>query len=171
MGKFWKNVGYFLFQDLVSMLRNKMLSQIICVQKQCDQIGQFIGLWASFLKPLAAINLPKYPTCLGNFCKGVIFLVKSIWCNFYRHLAIFFWSHCSPLQQMFKINGIISDPFRPNASHRVIFPITRWSNLLLLLDRTHCESTFQESVWPDAEIKSSPNFSKSCIKISHSWIY
>ena len=77
----------------------------------CDQIGQFIGLWASFLKPLAAINLPKYPTCLGNFCKGVIFLVKSIWCNFYRHLAIFFWSHCSPLQQMFKINGIISDPF------------------------------------------------------------
>ena len=24
-----------------------------------------------FLKPLAAINLPKSPTFLGNFCKGV----------------------------------------------------------------------------------------------------
>ena len=52
----------------------------------------------NFLKPLAAINLPKSPTFLGNFCKGVKiyhFLVKSILCNFYRHLAIFFWSHCS----------------------------------------------------------------------------
>ena len=31
---------------------------------QCDQIGRFIGLWAP-------INLPKPPTFLGNFCKGV----------------------------------------------------------------------------------------------------
>ena len=38
---------------------------------QCDQIGRFIGLWATFSKPLATINLPKSPTFLGNFCKGV----------------------------------------------------------------------------------------------------
>ena len=49
-----------------------------------------------FLKPLAIINLPKSPTFLGNFCKGVksiIFLVKSFLGNFYRHFVIFFWSH------------------------------------------------------------------------------
>ena len=42
--------------------------------------------------PLAAINLPKSPTFLGNLCKGVKiyhFLVKSFLVNFYRHLAFF----------------------------------------------------------------------------------
>ena len=51
----------------------------------------------NFLKPLATTNLPKSPTFLGNFCKGVksiIFLVKSFLGNFYKHSAIFFWSHC-----------------------------------------------------------------------------
>ena len=49
-----------------------------------------------FLKPLATINLPKYATFLGNFCKDVkIFHFSSeiILGNFYRNLAIFFWSH------------------------------------------------------------------------------
>ena len=36
-------------------------------QEQCDQIGRFIGLWAT----LATINLSKSPTFLGNFCKDV----------------------------------------------------------------------------------------------------
>ena len=42
----------------------------------------------NFLKPLATIILPKSPTFLGNFCKGVkvyLFLVKSFLGNFYRH--------------------------------------------------------------------------------------
>ena len=46
----------------------------------------------NFLKPLATINLPKSPTCLGNFWQGVKinhFLVKSFLGIFYRHLAIF----------------------------------------------------------------------------------
>ena len=40
---------------------------------KCDQIGRFIGPWATgqLSKPLATINLPKSPTFLGNFCKGV----------------------------------------------------------------------------------------------------
>ena len=53
---------------------------------------------SNFLKPLATINLTKSPTFSDNFCKGVKifhFLVKSFLGNFYRHLAIFFWSHCS----------------------------------------------------------------------------
>ena len=45
---------------------------------------------------MKTIDLPKSPTFLGNFCKGVkniIFMVKSLLSNFYGHLAIFFWSH------------------------------------------------------------------------------
>ena len=52
----------------------------------------FYWTFGNFLKPLATINLPKSPTFLGNFCKGVktfIFLVKSFLVNFYRHLTIF----------------------------------------------------------------------------------
>ena len=47
----------------------------------------------NFLKPLATINLPKYPTFLGIFVKvlkSIIFIVQSILGNFYRHLTIFF---------------------------------------------------------------------------------
>ena len=52
----------------------------------------------NFSKPVATIILPKSPTFLGNFCEGVEifhFPVKSCLGNFYRHLAIFYWSHCS----------------------------------------------------------------------------
>ena len=55
----------------------------------------------NFSKLLATINLTKSPTFLGNFWKGVKnyhFLMKSFLGNFYRHLAIFFWSHWSKLQ-------------------------------------------------------------------------
>ena len=52
----------------------------------------------SFSKPLATINLPKSPTFLGNFCKGVKIIHFSSEISFrqlfFRHLAIFFWSHC-----------------------------------------------------------------------------
>ena len=40
----------------------------------------------NFSKPLAAINLPKSPTFLGNFCKGVKIL-------FYLYLATLYWSY------------------------------------------------------------------------------
>ena len=46
----------------------------------------------NFLKPLAAINLPKSSTFLGIFCKVVKiyhFSSELFLGNFYRHLAIF----------------------------------------------------------------------------------
>ena len=52
----------------------------------------------NFLKPLATFNLLKSPTSLGNFCKDVKiyhFPSEIILGNFYRYLAIFFWSHWS----------------------------------------------------------------------------
>ena len=70
--------------------------------------GEFSTVWpdwaiywtlGNFLKPLATITWSKSPTFLGNFCKGVKiyhFSSELILGNFYRHLAIFFWSHwCS----------------------------------------------------------------------------
>ena len=64
----------------------------------------------NFLMPLAKINLPKSPTFLGNFCKGVkIYYFSSdiiFGQLFYKHLAIFsghtgcdqalFWK-CAPI--------------------------------------------------------------------------
>ena len=52
----------------------------------------YLSTLGNFLKTLARINLPKSPTFLCNFCKGVkIFKFSSeiILGNFYRHLAIF----------------------------------------------------------------------------------
>ena len=55
------------------------------------RLGDFLHFW-QFLKPLAAINLPKSPPFLGKFCKGVNIYHFSFLGNFYRHLAIFIWS-------------------------------------------------------------------------------
>ena len=63
---------------------------------QCDQIGRFLGLWATFLslwQQLVCPNLPHSQTILVKVSKCLIFLVKSFLVKFYRHLAIFFWSH------------------------------------------------------------------------------
>ena len=61
-------------------------------QYLCDQIGQFIGLWAtfqSFWQQLICPNLPHSQAIFVTVSKSINFLVKSFFCNFYRHLAIF----------------------------------------------------------------------------------
>ena len=53
----------------------------------------YLSTLGNFLKTLARINLPKSPTFLCNFCKGVkIFKFSSeiILGKFYRHLATFY---------------------------------------------------------------------------------
>ena len=67
----------------------------------------------NFLKPLATINLPQSPQFLGNFCKSVKiihFSSETIFGNFYRHLAIFIWSHwsCFPAAKIFFILILLS---------------------------------------------------------------
>ena len=44
---------------------------------QCAQIGRFIGLWATYQSLWQQLVLPKSPTFLGNFCKGVKFFYFS----------------------------------------------------------------------------------------------
>ena len=63
---------------------------------QCDQIGQFIGFWATFQSLWQQLICTKSTTFLGNFCEGVKtfnFSSEIILANFCRHLATFYWSH------------------------------------------------------------------------------
>ena len=43
----------------------------------------------------------------GKVSKSFIFLVKSFLVNFYRHLAIFIWSHCIPTIHAIHIKSLI----------------------------------------------------------------
>ena len=65
--------------------------------RQCDQSGRFIApcamtqsLWQHLIYP----NLLLSYAIFVKISKSFIFLVKSYLGNFYRHLAIFIWSHC-----------------------------------------------------------------------------
>ena len=52
----------------------------------------------SFLKPVATINLPKFLTFLGNFCKGVKiyhFSGEILFGQLLKTFGDFFWSHWS----------------------------------------------------------------------------
>ena len=52
--------------------------------------------FGQFLKPLATINLPKSPTFLGNFCKGVRiyhFSSEIMFGQLLQTFGDFFWSH------------------------------------------------------------------------------
>ena len=65
-------------------------------QEQCDQIGRFFALWATFQslwQQLVCPNLQHYLTIFVKVSKSLIFLVKSFLGNFCTHLAIFYRSH------------------------------------------------------------------------------
>ena len=63
---------------------------------QFDQIWRFFGLWATFQSLWQQVICPillNSQTIFVKVSKSFIFLVKSFLGNFYRHLAIFIWSH------------------------------------------------------------------------------
>ena len=67
----------------------------LLIRTSVTRLGDLLDFGQLF-KPLATINLPKSLTFLGNFCVGdkiYHFSSEIIFGNFYRHLAIFFWSH------------------------------------------------------------------------------
>ena len=64
----------------------------ICHPDQRDQIGQIIGLWATFQSLWQQLFCPNLPIFV-KVSKSLIFLVKSFLGNFYKHLATFYWSH------------------------------------------------------------------------------
>ena len=65
-------------------------------QQQCNQIGRFVVLWStieSLWQQLICPNLSHSWASFVKVSKSFVFLVNSLLGNFYRHLAIFFWSH------------------------------------------------------------------------------
>ena len=99
----------------------------------------------NFLKPLATINLPKSQTFFCNFCKvvkSIIFLAKNFLGNFYRHLAIIFWSHWRRFfQSIFCRNLCGRDVFGVNENS-----VTRFGKILKYLAtllRFHQWQTFE----------------------------
>ena len=75
-----------------------LILTFILWSRQSDQTGRFIGLWATFQslwQNFICPNLLYSQAIFVKMPKSLIFLVKSFLGNFYRHLAIFYWSHCS----------------------------------------------------------------------------
>ena len=79
------------------------------------RLGDLLDFGQLFM-PLAAINLPKSPKFLGNFCKGVKiyhFSSEIIFGQLYRHLAIFS-GHTEKDEQMDKPIDQTSMECRPS---------------------------------------------------------
>ena len=86
--------------NCIWLLLNRIWLPFNGTYPQCDQIGRFIELWASFQSLWQQFYCPNYPYFRWFFVKvskSLIFLVKSFLSNFYRHLATFYWSHCLPM--------------------------------------------------------------------------
>ena len=82
--------------------------------EQCDPIGRFIGLWATFqslLQQLICPNTPHSLAIFGQVPKSLNFLVKSFLGNFYRYLATFYWSQWwwVPLKPEVKVMNELDD--------------------------------------------------------------
>ena len=79
-------------------------------QHQRDQIGDLLDFGQLF-KALGNNKFAQISHILRQFLKGVKiyhFMVKSLLGNFYRHLAIFFWSHCSAYATLFLAINLMS---------------------------------------------------------------
>ena len=62
------------------------------------RLGDLLDVGATFQSLWQQLICPNFPHSQAIFVKGSkssIFLVKSFLGNFYRHLVMFFWSHCS----------------------------------------------------------------------------
>ena len=52
-------------------IKNHFVFTVTALSMQCDQIGRFIALWATYQSLWQQLLLPKSPIFLGIFCKGV----------------------------------------------------------------------------------------------------
>ena len=91
-------------------------------------LGKFLSLWQQLFSP----TLPHSWAIFVKVTKYIIFLVKSFLSNFYRHLAIFFWSHCSCIN-LINSKYIIS-PLK-SFVHRVA---TIHKNISVFTQTTYC---------------------------------
>ena len=88
--------------------------------------------------------------------KSLIFLVKSFLGNFYRHLAIFFWSHWSTRFKKFWIinfKNIVVDVIKKFLTRVVTLPFNLFSDCLVhsrlplaILKGINLELIFQQGI-------------------------
>ena len=81
----------------------KSLIHMSCIQ--CDQIGQFIGLWATFQS--LCPNLPHSQAIFAKESKTIIFLVKSFLGNFWKFFLVTLGYWFLPDQQCDQIGQFI----------------------------------------------------------------
>ena len=80
-----------------------------CVRIRPSAVWQDWAIYwtlGKFLKPLSTINLPKSPTFLGNFCKGVKiihFSSEIIFGQLFLTFGNFFWSHWYQTTNKYKL--------------------------------------------------------------------
>ena len=138
---------------------------------QCDQFGQFIALWITFQSlwyQLFCQNCPHFKAIFVKLSKSLIFPVKSFLGNFYRHLATFYWSHCLLLASLpldYPLLAEIRATIRKwggKKGREFLYSIDREREREREIGRKSGGSHHAE--WPDAQLKSSPNCSKSCPK-------
>ena len=101
----WPTIKFSLSLSLPLSLSHTLIGNLSLVHSlnlsvssyQCDQIGRFIILSATFQSPWQQLFCPNCQHILGNFCKGdkiFYFTRKILLGNFYKHLTTFYWSHC-----------------------------------------------------------------------------
>ena len=115
---------------------------------QCDQIGWFIGLWATFESLWQQLFSPTLPHSWAIFVKVtkyIIFLVKSFLSNFYRHLAIFS-GHTGGESKILLNEGWEIDQRKTSLPtlHRIFCLLS----LVLLGDLGRMNVLHRSSVWP-----------------------
>ena len=85
-------------------IQHQIICAVICdAATSVTRLGDLFDFRLVF-KPLATINLPKYPTFLGNFCKvSKYFQGNHFWATFID-VWRFFWSHwaCDPFRMIFQ---------------------------------------------------------------------
>ena len=68
----------------------------LLIKDLCDQIGQFVLLWATFQSQWQQLFCPNHPRFLAIFVKtskSFMFPMELFLAHFYKHLATFYWSH------------------------------------------------------------------------------
>ena len=92
----WTDTWTYVGRKYTDNIGRKYIDSRYLSRRRCDQIGRFFGLWTTFQslwEQLNCQNLPQSYEIFVKVSKSIIFLVKSFLGNFFRHLAVFFWSH------------------------------------------------------------------------------
>ena len=118
------------------------------------RLGDLLDFWATFQsiwQQLFCPNLPQSKEFFVKVSKSLIFLLKSFLGNFYRHLAIFFWSHWMVQQNSFASKDIsrrqknevpiIKRRRRWRSYKRSWFPIQNVAQTSLLNKWRYCQET------------------------------